>query len=284
MMARRRRAFTLIELLVVIAIIGMLLAVLIPALQYAKMQATGVVCLSNLNGIAKSWTLYAGDNDALLCNGHVPRHAQYDNLAFWLTTSEFGGPYKDNAWWVDPPHRRDGTYTGDPIPCPLEDEAEGIRTGALFPYTDNLDIYHCPGDKNYLRATERGGKRSYAITGLMNGEQPNHFKCVRKSSEIVNASNKYVFVEHTDPRGWIMGSWIIDPYKEPPTWIDALAIFHKDRSTLGFADGHAEKHRWVDESTLAMSDTGAGSGAINWAAGEGEDIRYMVRWYVPGVR
>ena len=44
-----KKGFTLIELLVVIAIIALLMAVILPALKSAKIQAQGTVCVSNLN-------------------------------------------------------------------------------------------------------------------------------------------------------------------------------------------------------------------------------------------
>jgi prepilin-type processing-associated H-X9-DG protein len=38
-----------------------------------------------------------------------------------------------------------------------------------------------------------------------------------------------------------------------PYWVDPFAIWHNDRSTFGFADGHAEKHKWLEESTLELA-------------------------------
>jgi len=236
-----RRAFTLLELLVVISIIALLLSILTPALNRAKMRACDVVCLHNLKTLWHAWMMYTDDNDGRLVGGHV-----------------------GSGEWVDAP-----ASAGDDE---IEREKQGIRNGRLYPYVKHVGVYHCRLDKRARQ--NRGGFRSYSIAGGMNGEAGEHI--FRTFTEIKPLSRFYVFVEEADPREFNMGSWLINTDKE--LWIDPLAIWHGKSSTLAFADGHVEVHKWLDLSTWQMSAFGL---FYQWLYAEDtrQDFEFMQRHY-----
>src|SRR5689334_13973557 len=57
-----RRAFTVIELLVVIGIIAVLVAILLPAIQQARIAARRVLCASRLHQLTAACTMYLDEN------------------------------------------------------------------------------------------------------------------------------------------------------------------------------------------------------------------------------
>jgi prepilin-type N-terminal cleavage/methylation domain-containing protein/prepilin-type processing-associated H-X9-DG protein len=264
----RKKAFTLIELLVVIAIIALLLAIIMPALRRAKLQAQGTYCLFNLKGMARSWHTYTMNNKEMLVNGSALRTVN-------------PSPHT----WVEAPENAVGTYPGDNS-MTTADEERGIRKGLLFPYVENTKTYHCPSDGSSILFAGLKGSwvNSYSVPGLMNGESSTDPKCVKKISDIVQPGLKAVFLENTDERGWIIGSWLMDV--NPPRWRgDRIAIWHGNQSNIGFADGHAEKHQWVDAITINNAKKGPGQSLDNPTGSDpGNDLRFLETAYIPGRR
>src|SRR5215204_4196935 len=63
---RRAFGFTAIELIVVVGVIGIMAAILLPALNKAKEQGKATACRNNLKQITMGFLMYAEDNEEFL--------------------------------------------------------------------------------------------------------------------------------------------------------------------------------------------------------------------------
>ncbi len=249
---RKYQAFTLIELLVVIAIIAILLAILIPSLGAIKEIASGANCLSNQKGLAQGFIMYADNNDDNFCSGYVFPDVTNRNPPSWVKA-----PLIYNA---------DGsqTYVGtDPVLLSLTARQNGIREGAIYPYVESVDAYHCPGDRRLIKGSSRRNPseplsmyqcfRSYGMPDFYAIHVPGMDYNETKLSNITSPGHKLLFVEDQYDLYYNIDGWSYVPY-DHALW-DPLGNYHNKSCTFAFVDGHSEKHKWQDKRTMIyMSD------------------------------
>jgi prepilin-type N-terminal cleavage/methylation domain-containing protein/prepilin-type processing-associated H-X9-DG protein len=234
-------AFTLVELLVVIAMIGVLSALLLPALGRARARAQGIACLNNTRQLGLAWLLYADDHEARLpynLGGDAARKtvALRTNLN-WVNNVM--------TWELD----ADNTNTAT------------ITEASLGPYANRaVSIYRCPSDQ-VLSAIQRTAGwtariRSYSMNAMVgdagelsrqgyNQNNPGYVQFF-KLTAIPEPAEIFVFLdEHPDS---INDGYFLNRayYHE---WVDLPASYHDGAAAFSFADGHARLRRWVNAGT-----------------------------------
>jgi prepilin-type N-terminal cleavage/methylation domain-containing protein len=230
----RGAGFTLIELLVVIAIIGILAAMLLPALSRAKAKAMRTHCLSNKHQITIACAMYNSDwQDFLVPN--APFSASAGGMSVgWCPGGE--------SWQA----------------VPYNIIVDYYQTNCLGPYVNNVQVYRCPADiipsDNGIRV--RSISMNPSMIGDLDRMGPDGQAAVRDMTSMIKGWQLFTKVTSLNCIG-VANIWVFcdenmfslnDGYLQcdltTPGFPDVPANYHSAGNCFSFVDGHTEYKKW----------------------------------------
>jgi prepilin-type N-terminal cleavage/methylation domain-containing protein/prepilin-type processing-associated H-X9-DG protein len=268
---RSRAAFTLVELLVVITIIGILIALLLPAVQAAREAARRMQCCNNLKQIVLA---LHGYHEAKNC---FPPGAGSDGVMgvfpALLPNMELSNLY-DQVNWKNPPNGNDSSmsWANDPgnrvfigtrppvLVCPsdpgpaFEDQAHLTKDG----YSGGLSAVG-----NYAMMMGSMGPGGDFIAGKFHNNGLFYYGAAHSIADIVDGTSSTICTGEVlapstmdSSNVWFFGwRWLDtlrcsqEPINTPPatgqtltswgsTFNGAFGSYHPGGAHFGFADGH----------------------------------------------
>ncbi len=271
-MQHRKSAFTLIELLVVIAIIAILAAMLLPALNQAKVKAQGILCMNNTRQVMLAWQMYNVDNNDRIVHSYHGGSANGGSIASdpkaapWVVGWLDWSPASDNTnflFLIDDRYAKLGKYVGK-----------------------NKNIFKCPADV-YLNPVQRSRgwtERCRSISGNIGigegnaeeGPWDGIYKHIKKVGEFIypGPSETWVFLdEHPSS---INDAGFFNPHSN--SWVDQPASYHNGAAGFAFADGHSEIHKWsasLNTSAAKQVNTFVTGVTATVVGANDKDIKWM---------
>ena len=207
-MMKRTSCFTLIELLITVAIIAILAALLLPALNKARMTARKAHCINNLKQLGLVFESYAGDNQ-----DWYPLY--YNKSQQWFRV------FCDSHY----------------VPCTYAQSMGSVGGAAAGRKT----LFWCPEDKRDPVTAPGAAGVSYGINSVISNDTPPAYKWLRRNQIALkagwSASQNSLLMDSWDGVNYTSGGcYNLQPYTETVN----LDFRHNTTINVLYCDGHVE--------------------------------------------
>ena len=173
--SRRRFGFTLVELLVVITIIGMLVALLLPAVQAVREAGRTTTCLNNMRQLGVAAMNYESSRSDLPGYLQLVRRGN-SNWATWDYNTTTQKVFVRSTNSINEARNRPLSWAALLLPkLERQDIWDQIVDVNFEPEIGRLDVFICPSDSDALAIQDRPALSFVANTGAWDRDPTDAF-------------------------------------------------------------------------------------------------------------